>query len=140
MYSVPFALRADMSTLPSPSRRRNKRAVLSRERRRLLRVPDVRPTAGAAGRALSGAALELNHGTECDRIRGGKSGQCEGRVDRKVALNLRGQPCLALGEVGGLLAVGVIFALRAAFLADGLIPREMRGDAVLPQRSVEPVA
>ena len=46
---------------------------------------------------------------------------------RDAGLDLRGEAGLTLGEIGGFLAVGVVFVFGAALLADRLVAREVRG-------------
>ena len=73
------------------------------------------------------AGGEFDERAQGDHLAGPELRQGEGGVEREAGFDFTGELGLALGEVGGLLAVGVVFARGAALLADGLVAGGLGG-------------
>ena len=91
--------------------------------------PEFEP-AGARPEKIPGTAAaggEFDERAEGDHRIGPKLRQGEGGVEGEAHVDFGGELGLALGEVGGLLAVSVVFARGATLLADGLIAGGLGG-------------
>ena len=73
------------------------------------------------------ARTEFDYGAEGDDAVGCESGERQAVVEREARFNFSGQLGLSFGEVGGLLAVSVVFALGPALLADRLVAGQLGG-------------
>ena len=93
---------------------------------------DGRPLEVAGPRAeeiprTPSARAEFDYGAEGDDAVGCESGERQAVVEREARFNFPGQLGLSFGEVGGLLAVSVVFAFGPALFADGLVAGQLGG-------------
>ena len=84
-------------------------------------------------RAAAPLVLEFDHGADRNRGAGRKIRQGQGEVELDALTDRGGLAGLALGEIGGLLTVGVPLVLGPALLADCFVPGEGGG----PRRAVK---
>ena len=91
-----------------------------------------------------GPGLDLDQCADGSGRIGGEGRQDQRFIERNAGGDVGGEPGLAFGEIGGLLAVHVVLVFGTAFLADRLVARHLRRARlkieIASQLSQDPVA